>query len=168
MWDDAVEKSLAPLRGASPAQQRSLAETWLTRFAAALEQRDYGRVAGMMHTDGYWRDLLTFGWEFKTLHGVGEVQSWLSETFDTQEARAFRLEGQPTVGAIGEHNATLEFFFRFETSIAQGRGYARLVEEAPSVELKAFTLLTTMHELKRFPQATARNRPREDLRIASC
>jgi len=168
MWADAVEKSLAPLREASPAHQYGLAVTWLSRFAAALEQRDYARVAAMMHTDGYWRDLLTFGWKFETLHGVDKIQSWLNQTFDTQEARAFRLEGQPMVGAIGEHGATLEFFFRFETSIARGRGYARLVQEAPSVELKAFTLLTTMHELKAFPQATARNRLREDLRLASC
>jgi cation diffusion facilitator CzcD-associated flavoprotein CzcO len=163
-----VEKSLAPLREASPAQQRSIAETWLATFAAALEQRDYARVAAMMHADGYWRDLLTFGWKFKTLHGVEKIQSWLSEAYDTQPGREFRLEGQPTIGAIGEHSATLEFFFRFETSIAHGRGYARLVGEPSSPELKAFTLLTTMHELKQFPQATARNRPREDLRIASC
>jgi len=163
-----VEKSLAPLREASSAQQRSVAETWLARFAAALEQRDYARVAAMMHADGYWRDLLTFGWKFKTLHGVEKIQSWLSEAYDTQPGREFRLEGQPTIGAIGEHSATLEFFFRFETSIARGRGYARLVGEPSSPEPKAFTLLTTMHELKQFPQATARNRPREDLRIASC
>jgi putative flavoprotein involved in K+ transport len=167
MCDDAVEKSLAPFREVSPAQQYGIAETWLAGFAAALEQRDYARVAAMIHADGYWRDLLTFDWEFKTLHRPGKVQSWLSETFDMQEAREFRLEGQPTVGLIGEHT-TLEFFFRFETSIAHGRGFARLVEETPSLDLKAFTLLTTMQELKTFPQATARNRPREDLRVASC
>ena len=33
----------------------------------------------MMHADGYWRDLLTFGWNFKTLHGVDEVEAWLCE-----------------------------------------------------------------------------------------
>jgi len=159
--------SIIALRGASPAQRHRIAETWLERFAARLAQRDYVRVAGMMHTDGYWRDLLTFGWEFKTLHGVDKVEAWLSEAFDPHTARDFHLEGQPMTGSIGEHSVTLEFFFLFETSIARGRGYARLVQEPPSRELKAFTLLTTMHELKKFPQATARNRPREDLRVAS-
>ena len=168
MRDNLVEKSLALLREGSPAQQYGIAETWIAKFSEALEQRDYARAAAMMHTNGYWRDLLTFGWEFKALHGVDKVQSWLSETFDRQVGREFRLEGQPTVGAIGEHSTTLEFFFRFETSIAHGRGFASLVAEAPSVELKAFTLITTMHELKVFPQATARNRLREDLRVASC
>jgi cation diffusion facilitator CzcD-associated flavoprotein CzcO len=165
MWDDAVERAVAALGKASPAKLQRIAETWLETFAAALERRDYARVAAMIHADGYWRDLLTFGWEFKTLHGIDRVQAWLGETYDAQPGRGFRLEGQAMVGAIGEHSTTVEFFFRFETSIAHGRGYARLVGQ-PS-ELKAFTLLTTMHELKKFPQATARNRLREDLRIAS-
>ena len=167
MWDDAVEKSVATLRKASPAQQHRIAESWLATFAAALNKRDYARVAAMMHADGYWRDLLTFGWKFKMLHGTDAIRSWLREAFDAQPGRDFRLEGEPTIGAIGEHGATLEFFFRFETEIAHGRGYARLVGERASVGLKAFTVLTSMHELKKFPQATARNRPREDLRIAS-
>jgi putative flavoprotein involved in K+ transport len=167
MWDDAVERSVAALREASPAQRRRIAETWLGKFAAALQQRDYARVAAMMHADGSWRDLLTFGWEFKTLHGVDKVEAWLSETYDPHAGHDFRLEGQPMIGSIGEHSVTLEFFFRFETSIAYGRGYARLVREPSSPELKAFTFLTTMHELKKFPQATAQKRPREDLRIAS-
>lgn len=167
MWDDAVERNVTALKQASPAQRHCIAETWLGKFAAALEQRDYARVAAMMHADGYWRDLLTFGWEFKTLHGVDTVEAWLREAYDPHAGRDFRLEGQPMIGSIGEHSATLEFFFLFETSIAHGRGYVRLVQEPPSRELKAFTLLTTMHELKKFPQATARNRPREDLRIAS-
>lgn len=119
----------------------------------------------MMHADGYWRDLLAFGWEFTTLHGADEIRSWLGDA--APAARDFRLEGEPMIGAIGEHGVTLEFFFRFETDIANGRGYARLVAAPPAPELKAFTLLTTMHELKKFPQATARNRPRTDLRVVS-
>ncbi len=165
--DNTVEQSLAQLRDASPAQQRRIAETWLATFAAALGQRDYARVAAMMHGDGYWRDLLTFGWEFKTLHGVGDVRAWLCQAFDAQPGHDFRIEGEPTIGAIGEYSATLEFFFRFDTGIAYGRGYARLVADPLSTEPKAFAILTAMHELKRFPQATARKRPREDLRIAS-
>jgi putative flavoprotein involved in K+ transport len=166
MRDDAVERSVA-LREASPAQRHRVAETWLATFAAALQRRDYVRVAELMHADGYWRDLLAFGWEFKTLHGADKIQSWLSEADHAQAARDFRLEGQPMIGSIGAHSVTLEFFFRFEAGITNGRGYARLVSEPPAPELKAFTLLTTMHELKKFPQATARNRPGTDLRIVS-
>jgi hypothetical protein len=37
----------------------------------------------MVHPDGYWRDLPTFGWD---------------------TARDFRLEGQPMIGSIGAHS----------------------------------------------------------------
>ena len=59
--------------------------------------------------------LLTFSWDFKTLHGVDAVKSWLVEHVRHGPGARLRLEGEPTIGAIGEHPKTLEFFFRFET-----------------------------------------------------
>src|SRR6202012_1346727 len=79
-----------------------------------------------------------------------------------------RLEGEPAIGAIGEHRRTLEFFFRFETTLALGRGFVRLVRALDAPEsLKAFTLLTTMQALKDFPESAGRNRRREDLRATA-
>jgi putative flavoprotein involved in K+ transport len=159
---------LASWNGASASEQRQIAETWLAIFNEALRQRDYTRVSSMMHADGYWRDLLTFGWNFRNLHGIDNIGAWLAETFDLNAADNFRLESEPTIGAIGEHDNTLEFFFSFNTDIAHGRGYARLVEIPNSPgSVKAFTILTAMKELKKYPQATARNRSRDDLRMTS-
>jgi hypothetical protein len=152
----------------SAVEHRRIAENWLWAFSEALKEREYDRVARMMHTDCYWRDLLTFSWDFKTLHGIDEVKSWLFKAFDLVGAYGLRLEGEPAIGAIGEHSEALEFFFRFETRIALGRGYIRLVGDlnfcgTPQV----FTILTAMNELKGFSEAIGRNRPREDLRAAS-
>ena len=159
---------MASWNGASASEQRQIAETWLAKFNEALRQRDYARVSSMMHANGYWRDLLTFDWNFRNLHGVDNIRAWLAETFDLNAADNFRLESEPTIGAIGEHDKTLEFFFTFNTDIAHGRGYARLVEIPNSPgEMKAFTILTAMKELKKYPQATARNRSRDDLRMTS-
>jgi putative flavoprotein involved in K+ transport len=122
----------------------------------------------MIHPDGYWRDLLTFGWNFRTLHGQNAILSWLVERFESKPAQRFQLEGEPFVAAIGERGPTLEFFFRFETPISLGRGYVRLLEEkGRPAFLKAFTLLTTMQALKDFPEPIGRNRPHEDMRVTS-
>ncbi len=145
-----------------------IAESWLSAFSEALKARDYDRVMGMMHSDCYWRDLLTFSWDFKTLHGIKPIQVWLRSTYAPVEAFGFRLEGPPIIGVIGEHRRTLEFFFRFETKVALGRGYVRLVGDVNSaIAVKAFTILTAMDQLKEFPEAIGRNRPREDQRVAS-
>ncbi len=153
---------------ASPLDRRQIVESWLTKFSAALEEKRYAAVAAMMHPDGYWRDLLTFEWLFKVLHGPGEVEAWLRKAFDPKPARNFRLESDPTVGAIGDHPQTLEFFFRFETAIASGRGYARLVPDPASpATVQVCTFLTAMQELKSFPEKRGKNRPHDDLRVTS-
>lgn len=159
---------MASWNGASASEQRQIAETWLAKFNEALRERDYPRASSMMHADGYWRDLLTFGWDFRNLHGIDNIRTWLAEAFDLNVADNFRLEGEPAIGAMGEHDKTLEFFFTFDTGIAHGRGYARLVENTnlPG-SVKAFTILTAMKELKKYPQPTARNRSRDDLRMKS-
>lgn len=153
---------------ASPLDRRQIVENWLRKFSAALDEKRYAAAAAMMHSDGYWRDLLTFEWCFKVLHGPAEVEAWLRKAFDPKPARNFRLESDPTVGGIGEHPETLEFFFRFETAIASGRGYARLVPDPDSpTSAKVYTFLTAMQELKSFPEKRAKNRLRDDLRITS-
>lgn len=152
----------------SPLDRRQIAESWLAKLSAALEEKRYAAAAAMVHPDGYWRDLLTFQWLFKVLHGPGEVEAWLRQAFDPKPARNFRLEFDPTVGAIGEHPETLEFFFRFDTAVATGRGYARLVPDphAPAAAT-AYTFLTAMQELKAFPERRGKNRPHDDLHVTS-
>jgi putative flavoprotein involved in K+ transport len=147
---------------------RRVAEDWLATFSQALEQERFEHAAGMIHADGYWRDLLTFSWDFRTVHGPAEVQSWLVHVFSRSPGSRFRVESDPTVAAMGVHRQTLEFFFLFETETALGRGYVRLVEGIiNSGQKQAFTLLTTMKELKGFPERTGRNRPREDGSLSS-
>jgi cation diffusion facilitator CzcD-associated flavoprotein CzcO len=150
------------------AEPRRIAERWLSAFTDALKTRDYDRVAGMMHADCYWRDLLTFSWDFRTLQGAVKIKSWLRDTYDAVGVYGFRLEGEPAFGAVGEYRETVEFFFRFETDVALCRGYARLVGDLRADGTpKIFTILTAMQELKGYPEALGRNRPREDLRATA-
>jgi cation diffusion facilitator CzcD-associated flavoprotein CzcO len=157
-------RSLEKLYAPSLDERRRRAETWLTALDTALDRRDFHQAAHMVHADGYWRDLLTFSWEFTTRHRPAVIEAWLAETFACNPAQAFRLECEPTNGMLGEHR-TLEFFFRFDTPIADGRGYVRLAGDgAATKDLKAITIVTTMRELKGFPEPVGRNRPREDVR----
>jgi putative flavoprotein involved in K+ transport len=47
---------------------------WLTSFSSALESGDGAAVADCFVEDGYWRDILTFGWECRTYSGIGEIR----------------------------------------------------------------------------------------------
>ena len=42
---------------------------WLDAFGAALERGDHAAAAAMFDDDCYWRDLVSFTWNIKTLEG---------------------------------------------------------------------------------------------------
>jgi cation diffusion facilitator CzcD-associated flavoprotein CzcO len=159
---------LAALTHMSPAQRSRIAESWLASLEKYFAEKNYSAIAGMLLEDGYWRDLLTFRWRFENFHGATEIKTWLQQVAPATPLYNFRIEGETFIGAIGEHSETLEFFFQFETELANGRGFVRLIADRGSWEHpKAFTLLTTVRELKAFPEPTVRSRHREDLRVAT-
>lgn len=159
---------MAEWREISAEARRRFAKFWLDAFNDAMERADSAQLAALMHEDGYWRDLLGLGWEFKTLHGAAAVRTWLAATLGSNTLRNFRLDGEAAVGALGAHDETLEFFFTFETTFGNGRGFARLgPDPAAPAGAKIVTLLTSIRELKDFPEAVGRNRVRDDLRVIS-
>ncbi|MGK2909484.1 MAG: flavin-containing monooxygenase [Sphingobium sp.] len=145
----------------SSSEREQIAEDWLKRLEATLSSGDIDGVADLLKPDGYWRDLLTLDWRFTTLHGAEDICAWLSEKFSQHRAYNFRVEGQPYVSALGPLAQTLEFFFTFETEIALGRGHIRLVQADDEARARAFTVLTSMKDLKGFPERAGRNRVRE-------
>ncbi|UZW57466.1 NAD(P)/FAD-dependent oxidoreductase [Sphingobium sp. JS3065] len=146
----------------SPSELRHGAESWLQTLEQALAEGDYDRAAALLKPDGYWRDLLTFDWKFTTVHGTAEIRSWLGETLHRSPPHNLRVEGAPYVSMLADIAQTLDFFFTFETEIAFGRGHVRLVRpEHGSDSPRAFTMFTSMRDLKAFPETAGRNRLRE-------
>ena len=148
---------------ATSADRSGVANLWLAALSATLERGDYSQIKHLIHPDGYWRDLLTFGWEFVNRHGIPEIENWLARSFGTNPANDFRIEGEPFAGSLGEHKETLEFFVTFDTPFASGRGFVRLVPCPSGSSAKAFTILTAMKELKAAPEHVGRRRFRGDV-----
>ena len=143
----------------SAADRRRIAKSWLAGFDAALARGDWRGVTQMMGADGYWRDLLTFGWDFRSLHGAADIEAWLAAYYATSGGRDFAVQSEPTLGVVGAFGETLEFFVSFQTEVATGRGYVRLVADGLG-DYRAFTIVTAMQELKAFPEVMRRDRPR--------
>ncbi len=142
----------------SPAENQRVAEDWLEQFERTLASGDFVGTAGLLQLDSYWRDLLAIDWRFTTLQGVAEIRAWLLSMFVKNPAYNFRLEAQPYVAALGQVAQTLDFFFTFETAIAFGRGHIRLVQNEHDEPSRAFTVLTSMKDLKSVPERAGRNR----------
>src|SRR5689334_10073825 len=124
------------MSGATPTEKIS---SWLAALDAALRRGDAAGAAALFHATSYWRDLVSFTWNITTAEGNTAIGQMIERAVIPARPSGWRLEGEGS-----EVEGAIEGWIRFETPIAQGYGHLRLIDG------KAFTLLTTMTELKGF------------------
>lgn len=121
---------------------------WLERFESSLAQRDILQVMSLFGEECYWRDLVAFTWNLKTMEGKDEIQSMLNATLPETCPCNWQLDGDAS-----EVNGVIEAWITFDTAVARGRGMLRLKDG------QCWTLLTTMQELKDYPEPLGLHRP---------
>lgn len=129
---------------APPTQQVS---AWLSRFGAALDRKDGTAAADLFDDECYWRDLISFTWNIKTLEGKDEIQAMLAATISAVQPSHWQITGEAT-----KENGITAGWFTFETAVARGIGYLRLKAE------RCWTLLTTTTELKGYEEKKGASR----------
>ena len=55
---------------------------FLDRFGGALAAREIDAVTELFQNDCYWRDLVTFTWNIKTLEGKDDIRDMLESQLD--------------------------------------------------------------------------------------
>ena len=131
------------------ANARAQAEAWLAEFVSALRSRHIRAAAALFGEECYWRDLVAFTWNIKTLEGAAEISAMLAVNLDAASPSNWQIDGEPTTV-----DSVVEAWLRFETKVARGRGILRLKNG------RAWTLLTTMDELKGFEEPKGDKRPK--------
>lgn len=122
---------------------------WLARFERALASGDAKAAASMFGTDCFWRDLVAFTWNIKTMEGRAEIETMLDATLPTTKPCEWRLEGEAELA-----DGVISGWIGFETAVAFGHGHLRLKDGL------GWTLLTTMTALK---QHEERAGPRREM-----
>jgi putative flavoprotein involved in K+ transport len=110
---------------------------WLSSFEAALTEGDSEAAAALFAEESFWRDLVALTWNIKTVEGSIEIKEMLDHTLGHVKPRGWR-----TVEPPAEAEGVTETWIEFETEVGRGRGHLRLKDG------KAWTLLTTLYELK--------------------
>jgi len=121
---------------------------WLAQFERALATGDVDQTLALFQTRSFWRDMVAFTWNIKTMEGPAEIGPFLSATLAHVRPVNFQLEGEAR-----ETDEGAEARFTFETSVSKGRGHLRLKEG------KCYTLLTTASALKGHEEKAGRLRP---------
>ncbi len=121
---------------------------WLTQLEAALASADLAAVLSLFDTECYWRDLVAFTWNIKTLESQAAIQEMLTEQLVHVQPSHWQVTGDAKVTPDGT-----EGWFTFETALGRGKGHVRLRAG------KAWTLLTTLSELKGYEEKKGPTRP---------
>jgi putative flavoprotein involved in K+ transport len=115
--------------------------TWLSRFSKALEKGDVEDALGLFADECYWRDLVAFTWNIRTMEGKTAIGDMLRATLTTARPAGWAVEGEAESA-----DGIVSAWIIFETAVARGRGHIRLKEDG------CWTLLTSMTELKGFEE----------------
>ncbi|MCG6885228.1 MAG: NAD(P)/FAD-dependent oxidoreductase [Silicimonas sp.] len=129
------------------ASPRGRVSTWLEQFGKALESGDTETLKTLFAEDCYWRDIVSFTWNIKTMEGREAIAEMVDAVLKDVNPTNWKIDGEPTEGG-----GVTEAWITFETDTVHGRGQLRLNDEG------CWTLLTTAQELKGFEEKKGANR----------
>jgi putative flavoprotein involved in K+ transport len=121
---------------------------WLGRFEEALAAGDSAAASALFLEDSFWRDLVAFTWNIKTVEGPAQVREMLDHALGHVRPRNWHTTEEPSAA-----DGVTEAWIAFETEVGRGRGHLRLRDG------RAWTLLTTLHELKGHEEPAGPARP---------
>ncbi|TPJ79952.1 NAD(P)/FAD-dependent oxidoreductase [Mesorhizobium sp. B2-6-2] len=126
------------------------AQALLDKFGKALEAGDIDSAVNCFQADCYWRDLVTFTWNLKTMEGQDQIRDMLQATLASTRPTGWAVaKGEEA----SEDGGVTTAWITFETSVARGFGLVRFKGDL------IWTLLTTMAELKGHEEKAGFTRP---------
>ncbi|MES1930165.1 FAD-dependent pyridine nucleotide-disulfide oxidoreductase [Salinisphaera dokdonensis CL-ES53] len=126
------------------------ANSVLNRLDEALTQGDIEAALELFAVECYWRDIVAFTWNIKTVEGKSGIRDMLSNCLDNAQPHDWALDERETAT---ETDGVIEAWIVFETAVARGSGFVRIKDGL------IWTLLTTMDELKGYEEPLGDSRP---------
>ena len=123
-------------------------DQWLASFEQALTEGDTQAAADLFAEESFWRDLVSFTWNIRTVEGPLGVKEMLDHTLEHVKPRGWHTTEPPA-----EAEGVTEAWIEFETEVGRGQGHLRLKDG------EAWTLLTTLIELKGHEEDAGTDRP---------
>ncbi|MGZ5339075.1 MAG: flavin-containing monooxygenase, partial [Thermoleophilaceae bacterium] len=123
-------------------------DQWLASFEQALTEGDTQAAADLFAEESFWRDLVSFTWNIRTVEGPAGVKELLDHTLEHVKPRGWHTTEPPA-----EAEGVTEAWIEFETEVGRGQAHLRLKDG------EAWTLLTTLIELKGHEEDAGTDRP---------
>ena len=154
-------KAVAPIERSAP-NPRTVAQEWISKLESILTSKDVSRLGSIMYDDCWWRDMLGFEWDLRTIHGLDKVKDYIGNNIEAAQLHNFKLcqtgKFAPGFAKPIEGLEWIESMFEFETKTGRGSGMLRIVQGADGI-WKGYMIYTVLKELKGFEEQAAYRRP---------
>ncbi|KAL8708738.1 MAG: hypothetical protein Q9225_007559, partial [Loekoesia sp. 1 TL-2023] len=158
-----------PETSPKPAEQiepQRVAFAWVNAFNNLIDGQE-NATRKLFLEDSYWRDLLCSTWNFHTYQGLPKISSVLKAGDNQCRLRSLAVDShsdikKPLMSPVDFEGSIqgVQAFLTVETDIGRGRGLVKLVRDAKDAGTwKAFTLFTTLEELKGHEESVCTRRP---------
>jgi cation diffusion facilitator CzcD-associated flavoprotein CzcO len=140
----------------------SIVESWLAQLEEALAEPGRARLEILFHADSYWRDVLALTWHIETVNGSDAISQELATHAGRARPAGFKIDPHRTAPRKVRRAGTdaIEAIFSFETAQGRGSGVLRLTPDTDeSNAFRAWTLLTSLDEIKGYEERLGRSRP---------
>ena len=124
------------------------AAAWLANFNETLQRGDIAATLELFAEDCYWRDLVAFTWNVKTMEGKAAISEMLEATLAATRPSAWQV-----TSVSGSRSELIQAWFSFATKVGQGRGIFTLEDG------RCRTILTTLQSLDGHEEALGAARP---------
>ena len=135
---------------------------WLLMFEQGVSSPNFDVVRDLFHEDCHWRDLLALTWQVKTVSGLPNILSMIQSLTPKTQPHGFQIPHDHAAPRSVERAGVevIEAIFCFETPVGKSFGVVRLTPTSTEPhQLKAWSLLTKLEEIKGFEEQLDRNRP---------
>jgi putative flavoprotein involved in K+ transport len=122
----------------------------LESLESALKRGDTAAAVALFQPECYWRDLVAFTWNLKTMEGRDQIGAMLDAQLDAIKPTRLRIAESE---APTEAGGIAQAWITFETEVARGSGFIRVKDGL------IWTMLTTMAELKGHEEPKGQRRP---------
>jgi len=139
-----------------------IAQQYLTKLESILKSNDVAALSSVLHTDSWWRDMLTFSWDIRTINGIDKISSYFTANLAQTAPYNLKLRETgkfaPSISTPIEGLEWLESMFDFETKVGRGTGMIRLVQGSDGI-WKGYMIYTALQELKDSEEKKGDKRP---------
>jgi hypothetical protein len=149
------------IKAVKPQDVDNATEKWASSFNAAIQSPSFEGLEDLFLPQAFWRDHLCLSWNAHTLQGPAAIKDFLKKgcrlkKIEIDRSNEFR---KPTIAAFDGKGKVegIQTFLTTESDVGSGLGVARLVQV--DGKLRAFTLFTSMRELKGYEEAMFGKRP---------